>query len=193
MNNFIGVSSLNRDISNEMHILENINTNEKEKEVFSDNNINLLCKGLNINNNKEENIVNVKFNETIYTVVLNGRIYNKEEIKKELNELGCEIHGDSDIEILANGFVHFGEDILKKVNGVFSFAIWNNNKKELFLARDQFGIKPLYYTVIEENIIFSTEVKEILKYPKVEAILDKQGISELFGLRTCSHTRNNSF
>ena len=98
------------------------------------------------------------------------------------------LNGYSDTEVLLKGYIHFGEKILKKVNGIFSFAIWNNKSKEIFLARDQFGIKPLYYTILDNTLVFSSEVKGILAYPNIEIKIDKQGIGELFGLRTCSYS-----
>lgn len=79
--------------------------------------------------------------------------------------------------------------MLKKINGIFSFAIWNDKKQELFLARDHFGIKPLFYTIIDNTYVFSSEIKAILSYPNFEICIDKQGISELFGLRTLPYTR----
>ena len=100
------------------------------------------------------------------------------------------LHGYSDTEVLLKAFVHFGTNILKRLNGVFSFAIWNDKTKEIFLVRDHFGIKPLYYTVVNNILIFATEIKGILAYPSVETIIDKQGIYELFGLRTSTYSRN---
>lgn len=90
--------------------------------------------------------------------------------------------GYCDTEVILKAFVHYGTDIFKSFNGIFSFAIWNDTKKELVLARDQFGIKPLYYSIQEDTIIFSSEIKAILKYPGFETKIDKQGISELFGI-----------
>lgn len=100
------------------------------------------------------------------------------------------MNGDSDTELLLNGFIHFGTNIPKKLNGVFSFAIWNNRANELFLVRDHFGIKPLYYTIVDNTIIFATELKAILTHPKVEVVIDKQGICELFGIRSCTYSRS---
>ncbi len=146
---------------------------------------------------EEKNVMNIRYNENVYTVLLNGTIYNKDEIKVQLQDLGFEFNIEpddiesndigSDIEVLLKGYIYFGKDIVKKLNGVFSFAIWNNNKKELFIARDKFGIKPLFYTVIDHTIIFSTKIKGILEYKNIDLILDKQGICELFGLRTSTH------
>jgi len=75
-----------------------------------------------------------------------------------------------------------GSNIFKRFNGPFSFAIWNKNKQELILARDHFGLKPLFYTIIDNNLIFASEVKALMKHPLVELKLDKQGISELLGI-----------
>ena len=127
------------------------------------------------------------FNENMYTITYNGQIYNTEEIRKELEEKGMTFKGHSDTEVLLKGYIVFGEDILKKLNGIFAFAIWNNNKEELFIARDHFGIKPFYYTISGDNFIFSSEIKSILEYPGVETIVDKTGIAELFGIGP-SHT-----
>lgn len=100
------------------------------------------------------------------------------------------MNGNSDREILLKAFIEFGTSIFYRLNGVFSFAIWNDKKKELILVRDHFGIKPLYYTVTDNTLVFSTEIKAILSHPKVETKIDKQGICELFGLRTCTYTRS---
>ncbi len=192
---FTGFCNLSKDSSKDMHILEDMNLSLKkrgpdEEGYFTDTNINLAHRRLVIidkENGKQP--MSAKYDDTIYTIVYNGQIYNKDEVKKELQELGYVFNGYSDTEVLLKGYIHFGEGILKKINGIFSFAIWNSKKKELFLARDQFGIKPLFYTISDETIIFSSEIKAVFKYPNVEPVLDKQGICELFGLRTCSYRR----
>ena len=103
-------------------------------------------------------------------------------MRKKLIEFGHEFNGYCDTEVILKAFVQWGSDIFKELNGIFSFAIWNDTKKELFLVRDHFGIKPLYYTLLNNCIIFASEVKAILEYPEVDTKLDKQGICELFGL-----------
>lgn len=117
-----------------------------------------------------------------YTIVYNGQLYNAKDIRENLISLGYEFNGYCDTEVILKAFVHYGTDVFKSFNGIFSFAIWNDSKKELVLARDQFGIKPLYYSIQENTIIFSSEIKAILKYPGFETKIDKQGISELFGI-----------
>lgn len=90
--------------------------------------------------------------------------------------------GYCDTEVILKAFVHYGTDIFKEFNGIFSFVIWNEKKNELVLCRDQFGIKPLYYSFLDGTLIFSSEIKAILKYPGFETKIDKEGISELFGI-----------
>lgn len=99
------------------------------------------------------------------------------------------LNGYSDTEVLLKAFIHYGTEILHRLNGIFSFAVWNDKKQELFLVRDHFGIKPLYYTLIDDTIVFASEVKAILEYPNVEAKIDKEGICELFGLRSSTYSR----
>lgn len=123
-----------------------------------------------------------KFNENTYTIVYNGQIYNANELRNILKENGFNFEGYSDTEILLKSFIHFGKDVVKHLNGIFSFAIWNENKKELFMARDHFGVKPLYYTLKNDYLIFGSEIKSISSYPSVDLILDTTGIGELFGV-----------
>ena len=122
------------------------------------------------------------YNNETYTIVYNGQLYNAKDIRKDLINLGYEFNGYCDTEVILKAFVEYGTSIFHKFNGIFSFAIWNNKKNELILARDHFGIKPLYYSLIDNTIIFSSEIKAILKYPGFEPIINKEEISELFGI-----------
>lgn len=122
------------------------------------------------------------YNENEYSIVCNGQIYNTLEIKDTLIENGFYFKTNSDIEVLLNAFIFYGYDIVKHINGNFAFAIWNKNKEELFLARDHFGIKPLFYTITDDTLVFASELKSIFKFPNVEKILDTTGICELFGI-----------
>lgn len=123
-----------------------------------------------------------KYNGNTYTIVYNGQLYNSKEIRNELIENGFEFNGYSDTEVILKAFIHYGTDIFKEFNGIFSFAIWNEEKKEMILARDHFGIKPLFYAIINDTLVFASEIKAILAYPGFEARIDKQGICELFGI-----------
>ena len=117
-----------------------------------------------------------------YAIVYNGQIYNTNELREQLIENRFEFNTHSDTEVLLKAFIHFGHDVVHHLNGIFSFAIWNSKTNELFLARDHFGIKPLFYTIVNDTLIFASELKAIFEYPGVPKILDNQGISELLGI-----------
>ena len=159
------------------------NKNIEKEEYFKDKNIHLGNREL-ITKDKQNtrNLITIKYFDTFYTIVFNGQIYNKEEIKRQLKDKGFESENDLDAEIVLKTFICFGTEIFKKLNGVFSFAIWNSKTEKLFLVRDHFGINPLYYTFKDGTFIFSTEVKGLLEYPGIETKIDSTGICELFGL-----------
>ena len=117
-----------------------------------------------------------------YIIVYNGQIYNTKELRSTLEENGFEINSHSDTEILLKSYIHFGKNVVKHLNGIFAFAIWNSKKEELFVARDHFGIKPFFYCIHDSTFIFASEIKALFEYPGIEKVIDKQGISELFGL-----------
>ena len=123
-----------------------------------------------------------KYNGNTYIIVYNGQIYNTKELKEDLKEHNIELETHSDTEILLKSYVLHKEKIVSKLNGIFAFAIWSQKDREIFIARDHFGVKPLYYTIFNNNFIFASEVKAILKFPGIEPVLDAQGISEMFGI-----------
>ena len=123
-----------------------------------------------------------KYSAGEYVITYNGQIYNTKELKNELEENGFSFSTHSDTEVLLKSYILYGKNVVNHLNGIFSFAIWNTKTKELFLARDHFGVKPLFYTIINEGIVFASELKGIFEYPMIERIIDKQGISELFGI-----------
>ncbi len=118
----------------------------------------------------------------IYTIVFNGEIYNMQLLKKELIKKGHGFKTTSDTEVILIGFIEEGIRFLKKLNGIFSFAIWNHREEELTLVRDRVGVKPLFYTLKESGVVFSSEIKGIFQYPEIEAKVDKKGLAEIFGL-----------
>ena len=123
-----------------------------------------------------------KYMGNTYTILYNGQIYNTEELRNELKGFGFTFEGHSDTEVLLKSYIHFKEDVVKKLNGIFAFAVWDTNNKKLFIARDHFGVKPLYYCFINHNFVFASEIKAILNFPGIEASLDEQGVCELFGI-----------
>ena len=131
----------------------------------------------------------VKIHDNTYTIVCNGQLYNSNELRQILIENGFDFESNCDTEVLLKAFIHYGYDVVNQLNGIFAFAIWNDNKQELFLARDHFGIKPLYYSILDNHLLFSSEVKAILKFPEFPITVSTQGICELIGLRTCTYFR----
>lgn len=106
------------------------------------------------------------FNEDKSKVlVFNGEIYNYMQLRSMLKEKGHKFQTASDSEVLVHGYEEFNKDILKKLYGMFSFAVWDEENQELFAARDYFGIKPFYYAVIDHTLVFASEIKSILEFP----------------------------
>ena len=102
-------------------------------------------------------------------VVFNGEIYNYKEIKEELINKGHLFKTQADTEVLVHGYEEYGPDVVQKLRGMYAFAIWNRKKKELFIARDIFGIKPLFYTETKDgDFVFGSEIKSLLKFPNVK-------------------------
>ncbi|NMA84160.1 MAG: asparagine synthase (glutamine-hydrolyzing), partial [Epulopiscium sp.] len=99
------------------------------------------------------------------TLMFNGEIYNFEVLRDELIALGHVFRTGTDSEVVLHGYEEYGPDILEKLRGMFAFVIWNHKEKSLFGARDFFGIKPLYYTQINGNFLFGSEIKSFLPHP----------------------------
>jgi len=115
-----------------------------------------------------------------YWIVFNGEIFNYIELRSDLLSLGHSFKTDSDTEVLLHAFIEHGPECLNKLNGQFVFAIWNNEKKELFLARDRVGIRPLFYTWAHHYFIFGSEIKTLLEHPEVKAEIDPVSLSQVF-------------
>ncbi len=113
------------------------------------------------------------FNETKdLIIVFNGEIYNYLELKKELND--HKFTTKTDTEVLIHGYEKWGSELTKKLRGMFAFAIWDKNKKELFIARDQWGIKPLYYYQNNDTFMFASEIKAFLDHPEFKKELNEE-------------------
>lgn len=114
-----------------------------------------------------------------YILVYNGELYNTSEVRRELEQAGHIFCGHSDTEVVLHAYVQWGASCVEKFNGIFAFAVWEKNRKRLFLARDRIGVKPLFYMLHQGGLIFASEMKTILSYPTVKAQLDPQGAAEL--------------
>lgn len=115
-----------------------------------------------------------------YVLTYNGEIYNFQELRIELETLGYQFHSRSDSEVLLNAYAAWGEKTLNRLNGMFAFAIWDKKRKELFLARDRYGIKPLYYTFQGSAFLFASEQKALLAHPDSHREIDLEAMLEYF-------------
>ena len=96
-----------------------------------------------------------------FTIVFNGEIYNYKEIRKDLEQKDFQFYTSGDTEVLLKGFIAYGEGVLKKLRGQFAFCIYDELTQELFIARDRVGIKPIYYSIHDDWIVFGSEIKAI--------------------------------
>ncbi|MBA3037209.1 MAG: asparagine synthase (glutamine-hydrolyzing), partial [Desulfobacterium sp.] len=120
-------------------------------------------------------------NATIW-ITFNGEIYNFNNLMLELESLGHRFATRSDTETIVHAYEQWGADCLKKLRGMFAFAIWDENKKEMFLARDRVGKKPIYYYEDKECVLFASEIKAILQKQKVSRKIDFSALSDYFSL-----------
>lgn len=116
------------------------------------------------------------------TLVFNGEIYNMPSLRQELENAGIEFSTSADTEVLLMGYLKYGISYLQKLNGIFAFGLWDESRKELYLVRDRLGVKPLFYSFIGNTIIFSSEIKGILAFPEMKAIVDREGLCEVLAL-----------
>lgn len=114
-----------------------------------------------------------------YTLVYNGELYNTQEVRKELAALGHSFLGHSDTEVVLHAYAQWQEKCVEKFNGIFGFGVWEHHRKRLFLARDRIGVKPLFYALKDQGIIFASEIKTLLAHPAVKPELDREGAYQL--------------
>ena len=114
-----------------------------------------------------------------YTIIYNGELYNTEEIINELTHHGYKFSGHSDTEVILKSFVHWNEDCVNKFNGIFAFAIWDDYEKRLFFARDRMGVKPFFYTIVNNSFIFGSVNKALLNHKYVEPVINENSIAEI--------------
>lgn len=117
-----------------------------------------------------------------YVLVYNGELYNTVELRRELTDLGYEFEGHSDTEILLLSYIEWGVGCLKKLNGIFAFAVYDKRDEKIVLARDGGGVKPLFYHYDEarNTLVFGSEIKALLEHPDISSRVDKYGVAEVF-------------
>ncbi|MCC7371267.1 MAG: asparagine synthase (glutamine-hydrolyzing) [Chloroflexi bacterium] len=112
------------------------------------------------------------------TIVFNGEIYNFAALRSQLERLGHRFTTHSDTEVILKAYEEFGAECVLHLNGIFAFAIWDQRRKLLFIGRDRMGIKPLYYAVTDDSLIFASELKVMLAHPRVERHVDLVSLND---------------
>ena len=115
-----------------------------------------------------------------FVISYNGELYNFKQIRRNLEKKGIIFKSQSDTEVVLKSFSKWGTGALNKYNGMFSFAFWNKKEKTMTLARDRYGIKPIYYWRNENVFLFASEIKAFLKHPLFKAEVDKEALLEYF-------------
>ncbi len=113
-------------------------------------------------------------------ITYNGEVFNHPELRRELEQLGHVFKTKSDTEVLVHGYEQWGPGVLQRLNGQFAFAIYDRNNETVFIARDRFGVRPLFYAQPNGALYFASEVKAILATGEVGASVDPRGLDEVF-------------
>ena len=121
-----------------------------------------------------------------YVLIYNGELYNTEDLRGELTARGYRFDSYSDTEVLLTAYICWGRDCIRKLNGIFAFAVYDSGNREVFLARDPLGVKPLFYARRGSSLIFGSELKTLLAHPQVEPVVDRDGLTEIFALGPAS-------
>jgi len=115
-----------------------------------------------------------------HIIIYNGEVYNFQELRADLESFGHRFRSRTDTEVVLHAYVQWGIECVKHFNGMFAFAIWDKTRQELFLARDRYGIKPLYYMFAGSTFIFASEQKAIITHPAARREIDLEGLVEYF-------------
>ncbi|MBT9585628.1 asparagine synthase (glutamine-hydrolyzing) [bacterium] len=113
-------------------------------------------------------------------LVYNGEIYNQSELRQELRHQGYSFHSRGDVELVLNAYLAWGAGCLSRLNGMFAFACWDGRQQTLFLARDRYGVKPLYYHLGQGRLAFSSEIKSLLRLPDLRARVNLHTLHQYF-------------
>lgn len=125
-----------------------------------------------------------------YIITYNGELYNTNDLRAELIQKGHFFQSTSDTEVLLLSYIEWGKSCIEHLNGIFAFGIWDEKMQSLFLGRDRFGVKPLFYAQRGSSIIFASELKALLVHPYIKAEINHEGLAEVFALgpaRTPGH------
>lgn len=127
-------------------------------------------------------VTEVKYEGKTYVLALDGVLYNEKEIRSELESAGVKYTGTSPSELCINAYIQWKDNFLKRINGIFSLALWIVEDHTLLLARDQLGVKPLFYALTGKTLLFASEIRGITSHPLFETSMTIEGLSELICL-----------
>jgi len=191
-----GIIDFKRQIETEL--LERMNLVQKhrgpnDQGYFVDNNIGLAHNRLSIIDLSLFGHQPMSNEDGTVWIVFNGEIYNYLELTPELKSKGHIFNSKTDTEVIIHAYEEYGIDCLQKLNGMFAFAIWDSRKKQLFCARDRFGIKPFYYYYKDDRFIFASEIKAILQDQNVHRKVNDQIVYNFLGHGVLDHTDETFF
>lgn len=126
-------------------------------------------------------------------IVYNGELYNTDELRQELKSLGCSFETTSDTEVILASYIEYGPEFVKKLNGIFAIAIMDPIYNRLVLYRDRAGVKPLFYSVPGETIVFSSEIKGLFCFPGIKPAVDLDGLNQIFSIGPARTSGNGVF
>ena len=124
-----------------------------------------------------------------YVIAYNGEVYNFKELRTELQSNGYRFHSQTDTEVVLNAYAEWGSACVERFNGMFAFSVWDRKLRRMFLARDRYGIKPLYYANTEAGFIYGSEVKALTKHPEFYSKVDLEGLVEYFTFQNFFSTK----
>lgn len=117
-----------------------------------------------------------------YVITYNGELYNTEELRKELQKRGYHFLTHSDTEVLLTAYIEWKEQCVDFLNGIFAFSVWDEHMQSLFLCRDRLGVKPLYYTEQQGELLFASEIKALLVHPLVQTAINREGLASMMAV-----------
>ncbi|MBE7011478.1 MAG: asparagine synthase (glutamine-hydrolyzing) [Ruminococcaceae bacterium] len=115
-----------------------------------------------------------------FVITYNGELYNTSDLRSELSCLGYKFNENSDTEVLLTSYIEWGEDCVSHLNGIFAFAIYDEKRQKIFIARDRAGVKPFFYSLFNNTFVFGSEIKTILSYPHITPQINNESLAEVF-------------
>ena len=162
-------------------------------DCYIQNNMGLGYVSLNISEHTATAFQSMADDTQRYIIIKNGEVYNCTELREELQAMGCVFNSQTDAEVILNGYIAWGEDVLDKINGMFAMAIYDSVKQSLFIARDGFGVKPLYYCVTENEFIFASEIPALLSVLPIKPTANENAIFDYLVFNRTDQTEQTFF